>query len=302
MRREMYLSMLYDRTSGGPVIVASPRGGTSIEDVAAKSPELVLRVPVRSLDSPIPLSDVERIVGFLGFSDRASPAAADALQKMYAMFVKTDATLIEVNPLAETPDARVLVCDAKINFDDNAAFRQADVFAMRDRAQEDPREVAAAEFDLNYIGLDGDIGCMVNGAGLAMATLDIINLYGGKPANFLDVGGGASSKQVAAAFTILNDDPNVRAVLVNIFGGIMRCDVIAHGMVAAAQEVGLRKPVVIRLQGTNVEAAKQVLEASGFRLILEDDLDQAAKKAVRVADIVRQAQEISVGVNFELPL
>ena len=196
----------------------------------------------------------------------------------------------------------MFVCDSKLNFDDNAEFRQKKVHDYRDRTQEDSREVEAAQYDLNYIGLDGSIGCLVNGAGLAMATMDIIQLHGGSPANFLDVGGGATANQVQKAFEILNADKKVRAILVNIFGGIMRCDVIAQGIVKAASSIGMGKPVIVRLQGTNVEEARQLIEASGFRMILADDLDDAATKAVKVADIVRQAEEIQVGVSFELPL
>ena len=195
-----------------------------------------------------------------------------------------------------------MICDGKLNFDDNAEFRQKDVFDYRDTTQEDPREVEAAKADLNFIGLTGNIGCMVNGAGLAMATMDIISLYGGSPANFLDVGGGARSSQIQTAFEILNADENVRAILVNIFGGIMRCDVIAKGIIAAASEIRMSKPIIVRLQGTNVDIATEMIENSGFRMLMAKDLDDAAQKAVRIADIVRQAEEIQVGVSFELPL
>ena len=195
-----------------------------------------------------------------------------------------------------------MICDGKLNFDDNAEFRQKDVFDYRDTTQEDPREVEAAKADLNFIGLTGNIGCMVNGAGLAMATMDIISLYGGSPANFLDVGGGARSSQIQTAFEILNADENVRAILVNIFGGIMRCDVIAKGIIAAASEIRMSKPIIVRLQGTNVDIATEIIENSGFRMLMAKDLDDAAQKAVRIADIVRQAEEIQVGVSFELPL
>jgi len=210
--------------------------------------------------------------------------------------------LVEINPLSETPEGHVFVCDCKLNFDDNSEFRQKEIFTKRDRAQEDPREVEAAQYQLNYIGLDGSIGCLVNGAGLAMATMDIIKLNGGSPANFLDVGGGATKEQVQKAFEILNGDEKVKAILVNIFGGIMRCDVIASGVVAAAAKIGLAKPVIIRLQGTNVEAAKKVIEGSGYRMIMSDDLDDAASKAVRIAEIVKSAEDIQVGVSFEIPL
>lgn len=228
--------------------------------------------------------------------------AADLIEKLYHMYISTDATLLEVNPLCETPQGDVLVCDAKINFDDNAAFRQPDIFAKRDRSQEDSREVEASQYDLNYIGLDGNIGCMVNGAGLAMATMDVIKLHGGTPANFLDVGGGASEMQVQKAFEILNDDKKVQTIFVNIFGGIMRCDVIAQGIINAAKSIGLTKPLVCRLRGTNMEQAKELIENSGFRMFMIDEMDIAASKAVKMADIVKQAEEIDVGIRFELPI
>jgi len=210
--------------------------------------------------------------------------------------------LLEINPIAETSNGSVMAMDAKLNFDDNASFRQRDVFALRDKTQEDKREVKAAEFDLNYIGLDGNIGCLVNGAGLAMATLDIIKHHGGNPANFLDVGGGATQKQVTEAIKIISSDPNVKSILINIFGGIMKCDVIALGLIAAVKEIGLKIPLVVRLQGTNVEAARKIMDDSGLRLISTTDLDEAAKKAVRVADIVKLAEQAELDVSFQLPL
>jgi len=303
MRREAYFSILLDRSFGGPVIVASPRGGTSIEDVAEATPELIMKEPVDLATGPTE-EQVAKLSDFMGFGTegKSFEQAHRAITNLFKMFKELDATLIEVNPLAETPEGRVFVCDAKLNFDDNAEFRQPEVFAQRDVTQEDSREVEASKFDLNYIGLDGNIGCLVNGAGLAMATMDIVKLHGGNPANFLDVGGGATEQQVKEALRILDADPHVQAILVNIFGGIMRCDVIAAGMVGAAKEVGLRKPLVVRLQGTNVEAAKKVIESSDVRMIMEDDLDKAAKKAVGLAEIVSQAQKIDVGVHFELPL
>ena len=206
--------------------------------------------------------------------------------------------MVEVNPLAETSDGRVLVCDGKINFDDNAEFRQKEVHELRDRTQEDAREVEAAKYDLNYIGLSGSIGCMVNGAGLAMATMDIIKLKGGDPANFLDVGGGATEEQVMKAFELLDADPNVKCIMVNIFGGIMRCDVIAMGIISAVQNIGLKKPVILRMKGTNVEEAKRLVEASGLKLIIDDDLDKAALKSVKVASIITEAEEAGLEVQF----
>jgi len=234
--------------------------------------------------------------------DVGTPAhdkAKTLMANIYKMFISCDCTQLELNPVAETPEGDVKVCDAKINYDDNAAFRQGEIHAGRDLTQEDPREVEASKYDLNYIGLDGNIGCMVNGAGLAMSTMDIIQLKGGSPANFLDVGGGANEEQVQKAFELLNSDDNVQAILVNIFGGIMRCDVIAAGIIAAAKQIGMKKPIVIRLQGTNVEEAKKLIDGCGFKMILADDLEDAATKAVGVADIAKQAEELHLGVKFE---
>lgn len=299
MRREMYFSILMDRASQGPVMVASPAGGTSIEDVAASTPELIFREPIDIVTGPTS-EQLERLCLNMGLNHPDSLASGVAcLESLYNMFIGTDATLVEINPLAETPEGQVLACDAKIQFDDNAAFRHEDIFNQRDTTQEDPREVEAAAFDLNYIGLDGNIGCLVNGAGLAMATMDIIQLFGGSPANFLDVGGGATEAQVKKAFELLNADDQVKSILVNIFGGIMRCDVIAAGIVAAARDLGLKKPIIIRLQGTNVEKARDLIAESGFKMIVANDLDDAAKKAVKIADIVTRAQEVDIHVSFE---
>eukprot|EP01099_Mayorella_cantabrigiensis_P006969 TRINITY_DN59_c0_g1_i2.p2 TRINITY_DN59_c0_g1~~TRINITY_DN59_c0_g1_i2.p2 ORF type:complete len:225 (+),score=66.64 TRINITY_DN59_c0_g1_i2:696-1370(+) len=224
------------------------------------------------------------------------------MQRIYDMFLAVDATLIEVNPFAETATGEVLCLDAKVNFDDNAGFRQKQIFAKKDWRQDDPREVQAAQHDLNFIGLDGNVGCLVNGAGLAMATMDVIKLCGGSPANFLDVGGGATEKQVEEAFKILAGDPKVRAILVNIFGGIMRCDVIAAGIVNAARHVNLTVPVVVRLQGTNMEAGRQILDSSGMKIFAANDLIEAATKAAKMAEILSMARELELGVTFELPL
>ena len=261
MRREMYLSIMLDRASGGPVFIASPAGGTSIEDVAAATPELIFKQPVDIIKG-MTGAQAEYIATSLGFlpGTAVHTECKAVVEKLYKLFRAHDCTLLEVNPLAETPDGRVVVCDAKINFDDNAEFRQGSIFKLRDRSQEDPREVEASKHDLNYIGLTGNIGCMVNGAGLAMATMDIIKLKGGDPANFLDVGGGATEGQVQKAFELLNADPKVKAILVNIFGGIMRCDVIAMGVINAAQNIGMKKPIIVRLKGTNVEEAKKLIE------------------------------------------
>lgn len=299
LRREMYLSIVLDRAAGGPMFIVSPAGGTSIEDVAAATPELIFKQPIDVVKG---LTDTEKnyLATSLGFQPGSASHSEcmDVLDKLYQMFKAHDCTMVEVNPMAETPDGRVVVCDAKINFDENAEFRQGSIFSHRDRTQEDWREVEAAKHDLNYIGLNGNIGCMVNGAGLAMATMDIIKLQGGDPANFLDVGGGATESQVQKAFELLNADKQVKTILVNIFGGIMRCDVIAMGIINAAQNIGMKKPIIIRLKGTNVEEAKQLIEASGFRLIVTDDLDDAAKKAVNVAKIVDQAEQVALDVQF----
>jgi succinyl-CoA synthetase beta subunit len=246
--------------------------------LAASHPDKIHKTPV---DPRVGLTDAQAasIVTALGVTgDKA--AAADQVKALYRTFAECDCTMVEVNPLAETEDGTLIAADAKLGFDDAAGFRQKAIFDMRDASQEDPREVAAAKFDLNYIGLDGSIGCMVNGAGLAMATMDIIKLHGGSPANFLDVGGNASEQQVVEAFKILTADPRVKALLVNIFGGIMKCDVIAAGIVNAAKQVGVRVPLVVRLEGTNVEAGKKILAASDVAIISADDLDDAAVKAV----------------------
>jgi len=299
MRREMYFSILMDRASHGPVIVASPAGGTSIEDVAAATPELIFTEKV-DITTGVTDEQVARLATNLGVDASSVPKLEEMIRNLYNLFIGVDATLVEINPLAETPDGNIFACDAKLNFDDNAGFRHKEIFDQRDKTQEDPREVEAAEYDLNYIGLDGNIGCLVNGAGLAMATMDIISLYGGSPANFLDVGGGATEGQVKKAFEILNRDDQVKSILVNIFGGIMRCDVIAAGIVAAAKDLGLKKPIVIRLQGTNVEKARELIANSGFKMIMADDLDDAAEKAVKIADIVAQAEKVNINVAFEL--
>lgn len=299
MRREMYISIMLDRAAGGPIFIASPAGGTSIEDVAAATPELIFKQPIDIMKGMTDENSTY-LATSLGFvpGTKGHQEAKAVVEKLYKLFITHDCTLVEVNPLAETPDERVVVCDAKINFDDNAEFRQKEIFKLRDRTQEDSREVEAAKYDLNYIGLTGNIGCMVNGAGLAMATMDIIKLKGGDPANFLDVGGGASENQVQKAFELLNADKRVKAILVNIFGGIMRCDVIAMGVIHAAQAIGMKKPIIIRLKGTNVDEAKKLIEASGIRMIVTDDLEDAANKAVHVADIVRQAEEVALSVQF----
>lgn len=298
LRREMYFAILYDRESQGPVIVASRVGGTSIEDIAAADPDAITKIPI-DIRKGVSAEEAEACARALGFEDdEGLKAAAEQVQKLYQLFIEKDATLVEVNPLAETHDGHVVCIDAKINFDDNAELRHKDIFEQRDTSQEDPREVRAAKFDLNYIGLDGNIGCLVNGAGLAMATMDIIKLHGGEPANFLDVGGSATETQVTEAFTILNDDPKVEAILVNIFGGIMRCDIIAQGIISAANKLDMRVPVIVRLQGNKVDEAKELIRNSGLKLVADDDLDQAAKKACKLAEIVRLSNDAGVQVSF----
>jgi succinyl-CoA synthetase beta subunit len=283
--RELYFAILMDRKYGGPVVVASTQGGMDIEEVAEKNPAAILTVPV-DIAAGLQDAQADALAKQLGFTGALAAPARKQFHSLYKLFIGTDATQVEINPLAvggvagKPGSDTVFAVDAKLNFDDNAAFRQAPIYAMRDKSMEDARDVAAEEAGLNYIGLDGDIGCMVNGAGLAMATMDIIKLRGGAPANFLDVGGGATAAQVTQAFKILTSDPNVKAILVNIFGGIMKCDTIATGIITAAKEVGLKVPLVVRLEGTNVEAGKALIKASGLNIIAANDLDDAAKKAV----------------------
>ncbi|KAM1003759.1 hypothetical protein ACFX13_004097 [Malus domestica] len=277
---EMYFSIILDRKSAGPLIIACAKGGTSIEDLAEKFPDQIIKVPI-DVFTGITDEDAAKVVDGLAPKGADRNSSIDQVKKLYKLFSETDCTLLEINPLAETADNQLVAADAKLNFDDNAAYRQKEIFALRDPSQEDPREVAAAKADLNYIGLDGEIGCMVNGAGLAMATMDIIKLHGGTPANFLDVGGNASENQVVEAFKILTSDEKVKAILVNIFGGIMKCDVIASGIVNAAKQVKLEVPVVVRLEGTNVDQGRTILKESGMALITAEDLDDAADKAVK---------------------
>jgi len=276
---EMYFAIMLDRSTMGPLIIACSEGGTSIEDLAESSPEKIIRVPIDINAGITDAQAMEVVTGLKCSGDKA--AAAEQIKALYRLFDEADCTMVEVNPLAEDAAGNLIAADAKVGFDDNAGFRHPDIFSKRDHSQEDPREVAADKWDLNYVGLDGNIGCMVNGAGLAMATMDIIAAYGGQPANFLDVGGGAKSEQIAAAFKIISADTRVKAILVNIFGGIMKCDVIAEGVVSAVKEVGLSIPLVVRLEGTNVELGKEIIKSSGLAgVISADDLDDAAKKAV----------------------
>jgi succinyl-CoA synthetase beta subunit len=279
IQRELYFAILFDRATSAPVIIASTEGGMDIEAVAEKSPEKILRIGV---DPTIGLQahQTRRIAATLGLRGALMNQASKLFTNLYRLFIESDCSLVEINPLVVTPDQRLLALDAKFNFDDNALFRQPHIVAMRDKSEEDPREVEASEYNLNYISLDGNIACLVNGAGLAMATMDIIKFSGGEPANFLDVGGGASKDQVSAAFKIILSDPKVQGILVNIFGGIMDCNVIATGIVEAARETGLKLPLVVRLEGNNVEAGKKTLADSGLTIISAVNLDDAAKKIV----------------------
>jgi succinyl-CoA synthetase beta subunit len=280
--RELYLGMTLDREVGRLAVMASTEGGVDIEHVAATQPEKILREWVDPLTGLMPFQ-ARRLAFGLGLVGASVSAFARFATGLHNAYVATDASLAEINPLVITVAGDVLALDAKMNFDDNALHRHADIAAMRDPDEEDPKETQAKEYDLSYIALDGDIGCMVNGAGLAMATMDVIKLSGGRPANFLDVGGGADEQKVTAAFKIILSDPQVRAVLVNIFGGIMKCDVIANGIVAAAKQVGLSIPLVVRLEGTNVELGKEILAHSELSIIAADDLGDAARKAVAAA-------------------
>jgi len=277
--RELYLSMLVDRASSAVTIIASTEGGMDIEEVAAETPEKIITLPINPATGLMP-HHCRRIAKALSLEGTTAKQAVGFLTSLYRAFSATDAALLEINPLVVTGAGDLIALDAKMGFDDNALFRQKDVLALRDLSEEDPAEVRASEFDLNYVKLDGDIGCMVNGAGLAMATMDIIKLEGGEPANFLDVGGSATKEKVTEAFKIILSDENVKGILVNIFGGIMRCDIIADGVVSAARELGLTKPLVVRLEGTNVEEGKQIMAESGLAIIPADDLGDAAVKIV----------------------
>ncbi|XP_015189040.1 PREDICTED: succinyl-CoA ligase [ADP-forming] subunit beta, mitochondrial-like [Polistes dominula] len=298
-RKEYYLAVMMERAFGGPVIIASSQGGVNIEEVAATNPGAIMYEPV-DVNKGITKEQAERIVKKLGL-DNVKDYISKIIMNLYDMFLKKDALLLEVNPLAEDINGNYFALDCKCRFDDNAEFRQKPLFGLRDWTQEDTKEVEAAKYDLNYIALDGNIGCMVNGAGLAMATMDIIKLHGGEPANFLDVGGGATTSAVKEAFKIITSDPKVHALLVNIFGGIMRCDVIAEGIIAATKELSLKIPVVVRLQGTNVDEAKALIANAGLKIVPIDDLDEAARVAVKLSTIVKLAQSENLSVNFEIP-
>ena len=278
--RELYLSLVVDRGTGRVTVIASTEGGMDIEEVAAHTPDKIMTVPIDPVTGLSP-HYARRIAFGLGLEGKQVSAAVKFMTSVYKSFVDLDASLMEINPLVVTGAGEIIALDAKMNFDDNALFRHSDIAALRDEDEEDPAELEAGKYELNYVKLDGNIGCMVNGAGLAMATMDIIKLYGGEPANFLDVGGGATKERVTAAFKIILSDKNVEGILVNIFGGIMRCDVIAEGVVAAAREVSLHVPLVVRLEGTNVELGKQILAESGLPIVSADNLGDAAAKIVK---------------------
>ncbi|MBR9972327.1 ADP-forming succinate--CoA ligase subunit beta [Magnetospirillum sulfuroxidans] len=280
IRRELYLGMLIDRATSCVTIMASTEGGMEIEEVAHKSPEKILKAAIDPVQGFQQYHGRQLAFG-LGLTGKQVGAAVKFMAAMYKAFMDLDCSIVEINPLVVTGDDQLIALDAKVNFDDNALFRHKDIEEMRDESEEDPAELEAARHSLNYIKLDGSIGCMVNGAGLAMATMDIIKLYGAEPANFLDVGGGATKERVTTAFKLILSDPNVEGILVNIFGGIMRCDVIAEGVVAAAREVSLNVPLVVRLEGTNVDLGKKIMAQSGLPIIAADNLADAAEKVVK---------------------
>jgi len=277
--KEFYLSCLVDRASSKIAFISSDQGGMDIEEVASKTPEKIITTKV-DFNDDISDKDCEKIIKIFDLKDSAQNQGISLIKAIYKMFVNTDANMVEINPLILTKDNKIICLDAKVNFDDNALFRHPEILELRDLNEEDPTEIEASKHELAYIKLDGSIGCMVNGAGLAMATMDIIKLYGKEPANFLDVGGGASKEKVAAAFKIILSDKNVKGILINIFGGIMRCDVLAQGVVDAAKEINISVPLVVRLAGTNFKEGKEILDSSGLKIISANDLDDAAKKIV----------------------
>ncbi|WP_068311392.1 ADP-forming succinate--CoA ligase subunit beta [Polycladidibacter hongkongensis] len=277
--RELYLSLLVDRTCGQVAFVASTEGGMDIEEVAHATPEKILTLPIDPVEG-VTAGKASTLCDTLKLEGEAREDGMKLFPILYKAFVEKDMALLEINPLIVMENGRLRVLDSKVSFDGNALFRHEDIVALRDKTEEDAKEIEASKHDLAYVALDGSIGCMVNGAGLAMATMDIIKLYGAEPANFLDVGGGATTEKVTAAFKIITSDPNVKGILVNIFGGIMRCDVIAEGVLAAVKEVGLQVPLVVRLEGTNVELGKKIINESGLNVIPADDLDDAAQKIV----------------------
>merc|ERR1712192_301587 len=287
------------REHGGPCCIASSEGGVNIEDVAASNPDAIIKFPIDCIEG-LTEKGASEIAEKIGIHPKKNAEVTQILLNLYKLFQDKDASMVEINPFAEDSTGNFVCLDAKLKFDDNADFRQKEIFDLRDLSQEDAKEVEAANFNLNYIALDGDIGCMVNGAGLAMATMDIIKLHGGSPANFLDVGGGATAHQVKEAFKIITGDPKVNALLVNIFGGIMRCDVIAEGIIAAARELNLSTPIVVRLQGTNVNEAKAMMASSRMKLISRDNLDEAARLTAKISSIIGVAKEAGLNVSFDI--
>lgn len=281
IEKEYYLGAIIDRENARPILIASPEGGMEIEEIAEKNPEKILTIPI-GLDGRIKHFHALRLTNFMGWKKDQAKLGRQLAQGVAKAFIETDASLLEINPLVTTPQGEILALDAKLSIDDNALFRQKEIATFYDPTQQSPSEVAARQYDLAYIALEGNIGCMVNGAGLAMATMDIIHLYGGKPANFLDVGGGASKEKVAEGFKIILSDPHVKAILVNIFGGIMNCAVLAEGIIAAARDFSIQVPLIVRMEGTNVEQGKKLLKESGLAIITADSLEDAAKKAVSV--------------------
>ena len=279
IEKEFYLSCLVDRASSKIAFISSDQGGMDIEKVATESPNKIITTKVKLFDE-ISVDECEKIIKIFNLEGSAKGEAISLIKSIYKMFIKTDANMVEINPLILTKEKRIICLDAKVNFDSNALFRHPEILELRDLNEEDPAEIEASKHDLAYIKLDGSIGCMVNGAGLAMATMDIIKLYGEEPANFLDVGGGASKEKVSAAFKIILSDKNVKGILINIFGGIMRCDVLAQGVVDAAKEININVPLVVRLAGTNFKEGKEILDNSGLKLISAENLDDAAKKIV----------------------
>ena len=280
--KEYYLSIAVDNENAGLVIIASAAGGTEIEETAANHPELIVKEPISVYEGFHNYKGIE-VARKLGLSGDLQKEFIGILRNMTKLFIEKDCSLVEINPLVLTEEGHLLALDAKVNFDDNALMRHPEIVALRDVNEENPKEVKASEYDLNYISLEGNIGCLVNGAGLAMATMDIIKKFGGEPANFLDVGGSATTERVTAAFEILLSDPNVKAIMVNIFGGIMKCDIIAEGVVAAAKNIGMTVPLVVRLEGTNVDRGKEILKESGLAIIAAEDMADAARKAVAAA-------------------
>merc|ERR1712079_318470 len=300
-RKEFYIAFMNERSFHGPVCIASSEGGVNIEEVAEKNPDAIVKFPIDVMKG-LDVEGAKNIAEKIGIHPKKNAEVTHILLNLYKLFQDKDASMVEINPFAEDSTGNFVCLDAKLKFDANADFRQKAIFDLRDWSQEDAREVAAAEYNLNYIALDGDIGCMVNGAGLAMATMDIIKLHGGSPANFLDVGGGATANQVKEAFKIITGDPKVNALLVNIFGGIMRCDVIAEGIIAAARELNLVTPIVVRLQGTNVDEAKVMIGSSGLKILPVDNLDEAARLSCKLSKIVAVARDAHLDVKFEMPI